>query len=272
VVVPADKPFITFRGEDAAATIITQDTNLGTVDATGRKLTALESATVLVEANNFTAEKITFENTTPLAQHIQALAMYVTGDRAVFRGCRFLGWQDTLRADSPKPAGAEPDVARPNGNARQYFTECYVEGHVDFIYGASTAVFDRCHLHGKADGYITAASTPRDVAHGYVFLDCRITVAAEATNGLYLGRPWRSYAAVAFLRTEIPLGVRPEGWENWKKPENEKTARYAEYRNTGPGARPEARVPWSHRLTDEEAKAYTVENILRGADGWNPVP
>jgi hypothetical protein len=37
-----------------------------------------------------------------------------------------------------------------------------------------------------------------------------------------------------------------------------------------PGTRPEARVKWARQLSDEEAKAYTTENVLRGADGWNP--
>ena len=30
------------------------------------------------------------------------------------------------------------------------------------------------------------------------------------------------------------------------------------------------RVPWAKILTDEEAKEYTVENVLAGDDGWNP--
>jgi pectinesterase len=29
-------------------------------------------------------------------------------------------------------------------------------------------------------------------------------------------------------------------------------------------------VSWAKQLTDEEAKAYTIEKILAGADGWNP--
>ena len=37
-----------------------------------------------------------------------------------------------------------------------------------------------------------------------------------------------------------------------------------------PGTRPEARVKWARQLSDDEAKAYTIENVLRGADSWNP--
>ena len=64
----------------------------------------------------------------------------------------------------------------------------------------------------------------------------------------YLGRPWRSFASVVFLDTEMSEVVRPEGWHNWSRPEREKTARYAEYGITGPGASPARRVPWARAL------------------------
>ena len=73
-----------------------------------------------------------------------------------------------------------------------------------------------------------------------------------------------------FLNTQMSEIVRPEGWNNWRKPEAEKTARYAEYDNRGPGAHPEARVAWARRLTRAEAEALTPENVLRGTDGWHP--
>ncbi|MFT3869449.1 MAG: pectinesterase family protein [Nibricoccus sp.] len=256
VFIPKDKTYIALRGEsnELKATVITLDTNVGSVDAVGKKLTTRESATVLIQGANFSAENITFENTTTREQHIQALAMYVEADRVSFKNCRFLGWQDTLRVD----------------NGRQYFKNCYIEGHVDFIYASGTAVFDHCEIHCKADGYITAASTPAGNKFGFVFLDCRVTAAPEVINGVYLARPWREYSATAFLRTELPAKIHPEGWHNWGKPEREKTVRYAEYKNTGPGAAPEKRVAWIRQLTDDEAKDYTVENILRGTDGWAP--
>jgi len=224
------------------------------VAADGKKISTSESATVFVQGANFSAENITFANTTTREQHIQALAMYVEADRAIFKNCRFLGWQDTLRVD----------------NGRQYFKDSYIEGHVDFIYASGTAVFDHCEIHCKADGYITAASTPAESKYGFVFLDCRITAAPEVQKGIYLARPWREFSATAFLRTELPAPIRPQGWHNWDKPEREKTVRYTEYKNTGPGAAPGQRVPWAHQLTDDAAKDYTVENILHGTDGWSP--
>ena len=269
--IPATKPWLTLRGEDATTTVITDDRNLNSPGVDGAKITTPDSATAHIQANNFTAENVTFENTTTLDQHIQALALYMTGDRAVFRRCRFLGWQDTLRADSPRAAGVtEPDAPRPAGTARQYYVDCYIEGHVDFIYAAATAVFERCHIHAKADGYLTAASTPQAAPFGYVFIDCKVTTGPDVKNGVYLGRPWRQFAATAFIRTELAGDIRPEGWHNWGKASHEQTARYVEYASTGPGAKPTERVKWAKVLTDEEAKAYTAEKILAGSDGWNP--
>ena len=64
--------------------------------------------------------------------------------------------------------------------------------------------------------------------------------------------------------------VRPEGWHNWNKPDAERTARYAEYNSTGPGANPQGRAAWARQLTRREARAITLKNVLGGSDGWNP--
>ena len=58
-----------------------------------------------------------------------------------------------------------------------------------------------------------------------------------------------------------------QGWENWRNPDNEKTAFYAEYKSVGPGAYPGERVTWSKQLNRKEAKAYTLKNIF---NGWTP--
>ena len=70
------------------------------------------------------------------------------------------------------------------------FTNCYIEGTTDFIFGPSTALFEYCELHSKRDSYITAASTPQSEKFGYVFKNCKLT-AAPGVKKVYLGRPWR---------------------------------------------------------------------------------
>ena len=184
----------------------------------------------------------------------QAVAMLTRADQLIFNNVRLTGWQDTLQAD---------------GGGRQYFTNCYIEGTTDFIFGPSTALFEYCELHSKRDSYITAASTPKEVEFGYVFKNCKLT-AAPGIKKVYLGRPWRPYAATAFINCEFGGHIRSEGWHNWKNPENEKTARYAEFKNTGEGADASGRVKWAKQLTDKEAVQYTPQNIFKECSNWYP--
>jgi pectinesterase len=249
VVIPSWVTNLYMKGESAGNTIITWNDH-----ANIRNMGTFRTYTIWILGSGFTAEDITFENNAE--QLGQAVAVHVDADRAVFRRCRILGNQDTLLTA--------------NQESRQYFEECYIEGTTDFIFGPATAWFERCHIHSKKNSYITAASTVEGHDYGYVFNRCRLTAADSATR-VYLGRPWRPYAATVWLRCEMGGHIRPEGWHNWNNPENEKTARYAEYRSSGPGANPGARIPWSRQLTRSEAKRYTIERVFARHDGWNPV-
>jgi pectinesterase len=264
IIVPREKRNVQFVGEELENTVLTYGLNV--YETNVETDLRFKGTGVVVLGNDFRAENVTFRNTS--GDHGQALALRVDGDRAVFNHCRMLGWQDTLMLN----------------NGRQYLTNCYVEGRVDFIYGSATAVFDRCEIHSKNGGHITAANTPEDHPFGLVFLNCRLTgdpvswvnptntaAARPAKKPMAdLGRPWRPFASVTYLHCEMGDHIKPEGWNNWGKAENEKTARYAEYRSLGPGANPLARVKWSKQLTDVEAGAFTVQNVLRGSDGWKP--
>jgi pectinesterase len=251
VYVQREKRFVRLIGEDAAKTIITYDLNAKMIGLDGKPIGTFRTPTILIDADDFTAENITFENSAgPVGQ---ALALRVDGDRIIFRNCRFLGWQDTIFLD----------------RGRQYFENCYITGHVDFIFGGATVWFEKCHIHCLGNGYITAASTPDEHPFGYVFSNCKITGEEKAKT--YLGRPWRDFAATVWLNTEMSDVVLPKGWHNWDKPHREKTTRYAEFNSAGSGAKVEERVEWARRLSREEAKTYTVEKVLSGADGWNPL-
>jgi pectinesterase len=250
IVVPHEKPFLTFLGDDPKTTVLTNDWYASMTGANGKAIGTFRTSSTTVQADDFSAENITFENSA--GPKGQAVAFAIFADRGRFKNCRFLGWQDTLLAQS----------------GRQYFAESYIEGAVDFIFGGSTAFFDRCQIHVRGNGYITAASTPKDQEYGYVFSHSKIT--AEPGVKTDLGRPWRDYGAVAFLNTEMADVVRPAGWNNWQKPERESTARYSEFRSTGPGGDMKARVAWAHTLTDADAQKLTVRNVLSGTDEWDP--
>jgi pectinesterase len=241
LVIASWKTKITLIGEDKDETIITWN------DYSGKgTLNTFTSFTVLVQGNDFHAENITFENSAGTGVG-QAVALHVEADRCIFTNCRMIANQDTLYT------GVD--------NSRQYYLNCYIEGTTDFIFGPATVLFENCHIHGKKNSYITAASTPEGKQFGYVFKDCKITTSAETTK-LFLGRPWRPFAKTVFLNCELPETIPAEGWHNWNKPDAEKTSFYAEYKSTGKGANSTQRVGWSHQLTEGQAKEYTTGNIF----------
>ncbi len=245
-----EKQFFKLIGANPTNTILTFDLDAGITNAEGKPIGTFKTPSTTIDADDFTAENITFENSAgPVGQ---ALAIRVDGDRAVFRHCRFLGWQDTILLN----------------RGRQYFENCYIAGHVDFIFGAATAWFEKCRIHCLRDGYITAASTPVDVPFGFVFSNCKIT--GEPGVKTFLGRPWRIYASTIYLNCEMSDVVRPEGWNDWKKPEAHTTMRYAEFNSSGDGASPTNRPDWTKQLNKPEAQKITVESVLGGPDGWNP--
>ena len=90
-------------------------------------------------------------------------------------------------------------------------------------------------------------------------------------TGIFLGRPWRPYARVVFMRNALPPEIRPEGWNNWGKEANEKTAWFAEFANTGPGAATSSRASWAHQLNAKEARQFEPKTFLAGSDHWNPI-
>lgn len=210
------------------------------------------SSSCYIYAPDFYAENITFENSSgPVGQ---AVACFVSADRAYFKKCRFLGFQDTLYTYGK--------------GCRQYYDECYIEGTVDFIFGWSVAVFNRCHIHSVGNGYLTAPSTDKGQKYGYAFYDCDIT-ANDGVEKVYLSRPWRPYAKAVFIRCNMGRHILPEGWNNWRKVENEKTVFYAEYQSKGEGAAPKKRAAYSKQL--KSLDGYSMEEVLSGSDGWNPV-
>ena len=252
IYVQREKRFFHLVGENATNTVVVFGLYASMTNLDGKPIGTFHTPTATIDADDFTAEHLTFENSAgPVGQ---ALAIRVDGDRAIFSDCRFIGWQDTILVN----------------RGRQYFDHCYICGHVDFIFGAATSWFEKCLICSRgAGGYLTAASTPNDVPYGYVFSHCQIIGETPATR-TYLGRPWRIYAGTIFLNSEMSEVVRPEGWNDWKKPETHQTARYAEYNSTGPGASPANRVAWAKQLTSQQASAITLNRVLGGADDWRP--
>lgn len=247
LIIPQWVQNIELCGESRDETIITYDDH-----ANINHMGTFRTYTLRVDANNITFKNLTIENNA--AKLGQAVALHTQGDRLTFVNCRFLGNQDTIYT------GME--------GTRLYFDHCYIEGTTDFIFGPSTAWFEQCTIHCKANSYITAASTPQYIPYGYIFNQCHITV-GDNVSKVYLGRPWRDYGYTLFMHCKLPKQIRPEGWHHWQK-EREQTARYLEYENTGEGADISKRVTWSRQLTKKEAKDITLEKVFSREDKWRP--
>ncbi|WP_420969633.1 pectinesterase family protein [Bradyrhizobium sp. B120] len=225
------------------------------------------SATLDASGDDFRLDNLTVQNDyalNPANPASQAVALSVTGDRDVITRVRLLGAQDTLFAGRG-----------PNGRlSRQYFSDCYIEGHVDFIFGNAKDYFRRCELHGIANQavvYTAQSKATPDEDSGYVFDRCRLT-ADPAARYVALGRAWRPYAAVIFLATKMDAPVIAEGWREWTpgKTNTLTTAYYAEYKSSGIGANSAGREPHSHQLSDSEAAKWSLRAFFGRATDWLP--
>ena len=258
LVIPAWKKNISLVGESREKTIITGNDYSGKDFPAGdftqnKKYSTYTSYTVLVQANDCSLQNFTIENTAGKVG--QAVALSTEADRIEVSNCNILGNQDTLYTSK---------------DGRNYFKDCLITGTTDFIFGEATVVFQNCTIKSLADSYITAASTTKDQAFGYVFFNCKLIASDEATK-VYLGRPWRPYCKTVFIDTEMDKHILKEGWDPWKGdnmfPVKEKTTFYAEYNSSGSGASPKTRVSWSKQLTKAEREKYTLQDIF---SGWMP--
>jgi len=258
------KENVVLEGENRDSTIITFDSYANITGGTST------SQSVAIDASDFTAINITFQNTYKndgSAPNQQAVALRVNGDRQAYYNCKLLGYQDTYYTWGGAGAG------------RIYMKDCYIEGSVDFIFGRDIVVFDSCTIHeNRNNGTLTAASTDATSKFGYVFLNSTITVDSIGFDGnaittFYLGRPWQSLPQTVFLNCYEPATLNPAGWLAW----NVANPFYAEYNCSGPGYTPSQRVAWSAQLTSTQAADYTVANIFSKnsspafAYDWTPV-
>lgn len=280
------KENIRIIGEDANTTIVRYGDGAKKPRPDGSEYGTFNSATIFFAGSDITVENITIENTAGVG-HIagQALAAYVASDKTTFRNCRFIGYQDTIFTGDSQSCSMKklmlPDFFL-NSSVnidypviRNYFDSCYISGDVDFIFGPNIAYFNRCEifsrkLESESNSFITAASTPAAQEYGYVFNQCHLT-SNDRPDSVYLGRPWRDYAKTAFIQCCMEEHIKPIGWHNWGKANAEATTSYVEYGNTGAGANPEQRTPFSKQLTNPEIlEYYSIERVLAGMDNWRP--
>ena len=263
IIVPPSAINVSLIGEDPGKVIISWDDYAGKDGMSGA-----ESYTFWADADDFYAENITFRNT---AGNVgQALAIRTTGDRGIYKNCRFIGFQDTYYAHK----------------RRQFNTECYVEGATDFIYGDATAVFENCTINCVSGGqYISAPADTKLVSntpagtfyHGLLFKNCTFTAVPGVPAGsYYLGRPWQPDASSVFISCRMDTHIKKEGWSTWSG-DNHLSGCYAEYDSKdlqGNLLDISQRVDWSKQLTEDEVEDYYNLGYFLQKSGveWDPLP
>ena len=261
----ANKPNVSIIGESEGGVVISWD------DYSGKEagMSTAQSYTFLVEGDDFYGENLVIENT---AGNVgQAVAVRTTGDRQIFKNCRFLGFQDTYYAHKN----------------RQYNLDCYVEGATDFIFGDATTVFENSTINSVKGGqYITAPNDTKLISttasgdpfyHGLLFLECLLTADEDVpANSYYLGRPWGAPGSAVYIDCTLGEHIKPAGWSEWND-NNHLNGTFAEFHNkdvTGKLVETSQRVTWSEQLTAEEVEAYYNLEYFFKKNGvvWNPRP
>ncbi|XP_023768590.1 probable pectinesterase/pectinesterase inhibitor 6 [Lactuca sativa] len=260
VIVNSTMPNLTLIGEGIDATVITNNKNANDGYET------YNTATFQIWGSGFVAAGITFENTAG-PEKLQAVALLSASDLSAFFRCSFKGYQDTLCLLQH----------------RQFYRECDIYGTVDFIFGDATAVLQECNIYfrkplpGQQNTITAQGRTDSSSVTGFVIHKSRVTAAAELTlaNGWvrnFLGRPWRDYSTVVFVKCYLDSLIDPQGWLPYRGSSAFDKLYYAEYMNSGEGANTTGRVKWPgfHVLTsDQEAEQFSVGSFLAG-DSWIP--
>ncbi|GGK96271.1 pectinesterase family protein [Streptomyces flaveus] len=272
VKVPRDKPHVTFQGTGASRkdTVIVFNNASGTPkpDGSGNYGTS-GSATVAVEADDFQARNLTIDNDFDEAKNQslnghQAVALRTAADKVVLDSIIVTGDQDTLLLDTQSK----------DKLGRVYVNNSYIVGNVDFIFGRASAVINKSVItlkkrwNGDSAGYVTAPSTAAG-RKGILIANSTVNGDVSASS-FHLGRPWHAGGDAALdpqttvRNTSLSSAIKSAPWTDmsgfsWKDD------RFAEYKNTGPGAgsasgdRPQ--------LTDAQAADQEIGDWL---GDWKP--
>lgn len=119
------------------------------------------------------------------------MAVTANGDKQGYYACGFYGYQDTLYAKSGK----------------QYYSNSYIEGATDYIFGNAAAWFGECTIANKGGGPITATSrTTNSEATWYVFDHSTVSLTTTFNFDQFLTM-YRSLQYLALIWLEKAISV-----------------------------------------------------------------
>lgn len=257
VTIPKGMDKIVFVGDGPEATKITGDKSMG------GGVQTFHTATFAVNADDFLAKDIGFENTAG-PKGYQALALRISGDRAVVSNARVDGYQDTLCADI----------------YRQFYRDCTFTGTIDFVFGVGLALFQNCKFivrkpdpgqecavtaHGRNDENSNSGFV---IQNGVISADPELAKAKQPVK-TYLARPWKKLSRNIVMFSTLESVIDPAGYAPCIPGVGEDTCFYGEYQNKGPGANTDGRVKWKgiRKMTPEIAAQWTGGTMYAG-DQW----
>lgn len=252
VVVPRSKPYVSFIGQEnqASNTVITWNNKASDKNSDGVELGTSGSATVAIFSDYFCASDVTFENTViaiPGWYGMQAVALRVSAEKAMFYKVNILGAQDTLLDET----------------GSHYFYQCLIQGSIDFIFGNAKSLYQNSVLHSIANRSGAIAAHHRNSLEedtGFSFLNCTI----NGTGRIYLGRAWGPYSRAIYSYCDIDDIIAPAGWSDWGHPERQITAVFGEFQCRGKGAATSRRVPWAKSFNIEDARPFLDMEFIDG--------
>ncbi len=230
------------------------------------------TATLLVSGKGTYLQDLTLQNALDYyasGSAGRAVCLQDKGTQTICKNVKMLSYQDTYYSN--------------NNSGKFYWEDSEIHGTVDYICGGGDAFFNRCTMvnekrqaDGKGGCTITAPAGSTE--WGYVFDHCTIDCPAENFN---YGRAWNGKPRLAYLNTTILQPAKLASSRFTTAGMNVPADKFVEYNTmdkTGKVISPSSKVITFTKdsnknqmetiLTDDEAKAYTIENVF-GTD-WAP--
>ncbi len=228
----------------------------------GFKRGTFRSYTLYISADRVSLENMVIRNTSGY-HNGQAIALMVDGDEFTAEHSVISSYQDTLFI-APLPEHeyeARGFVGPLENKSREFrhsvFSDCLIEGSVDFIFGGGFGYFSKCefrsrNIHSGINGYVFAPSTPPDQPYGFIADNCRFTAEEGMEESVYLARPWRDHAKCLIADCAVGPHIKSEGYSDWNKSDARITSEFKEFGNRCAGNC--RRADWIKEVTDEDIK------------------
>lgn len=233
-------PGLHLIGSGMDKTVLVWDDFALKLDEQGREYNTFRTWTLAVCADHVRMEDLAIVNDA-LHPEIkgQEVALSVLSDDFAMENCLLRSTQDTLFAGPLPPdlivryTGFHAPELLKGGHMRQRYSECRIEGTVDFIFGCADALLENCEIRSLNDarniGYAAAPAHPLEQEDGFLFRNCRFTCEeGVAAGSIFLARPWRDHGLAVFESCSYEAHIAPEGFDKWNDTDRDQTARFRE--------------------------------------------